>query len=195
MIKTDFVFRLNREEIYEKMNVAEAAPIREELEQEYFSVEQNLLEKAQPVAVWEIKEHAIYLMITLGEPVSRLITSLFESGKYLAGLLADTMSVQMLYQAEAQFYPALERVCRERHLSVKRRIEPQDEGLELLRLIFQETKAQERLGMELGETMMLTPEKSLGVMFSLDENCSGYHFAHSCRDCLKKDCDMREKEL
>lgn len=195
MIKTDFVFKLNREEIYEKMNVEEAASIREELEQEYFSVERNLLEKAQPAAVWEIKEHAIYLMITLGEPVSYFITSLFESGKYLAGLLADTMSVQMLYQAEAQLYPALERVCREKHLGVKRRIEPQDESLELLRLIFQETKARERLGMELGETMMLRPEKSLGVMFSLDENCSGYHFEHSCGDCLKKDCDMREKEL
>lgn len=134
----------------------------------------------------------LYEFLTVGRQVSRLIEEYFDSGRYLAGLLADTLAGDSLFQMDDSLIPTVKEVCERQGFSIRRREEPPG-GLPLAvhRLALEQTGAGEALGLRLTDGLMFLPEKTLCQVYVLGEGGDHCRIGHDCSHCENTTCHRR----
>ena len=78
-------------------------------------------------------------------------------------------------------------------MGIEKRLEaPKDIPLEMQKLIWEKTRAEQLCGIQLTSGYMLSPVKSSAFIYILTEDEEVFHYQHDCRNCEKYDCKMRK---
>ncbi|MFV0342319.1 MAG: hypothetical protein ACK5JH_05415 [Anaerocolumna sp.] len=204
---TDFTITLNKEDILKSIDCLENNPIYHEVVEEYENMVRRAYEKIKPMAVLEFGEitediktdeipagtKALYVITTVGPLLSEWSTKLFEEGKYLAGLLADGMGDNYLFQMEESIKDILIMECKKRNLGVYKRVwAPLHIPIEALKVAWEVTNANHDLSIKINKSYMFEPVKTLCNIFLLEEGCTEYKVDHDCRACNIVSCRKRK---
>ena len=146
----------------------------------------------EALAVVCLEEERMYVFLTVGEKISALASSYFNSGDYVKGMLADAMADTLLFEVEHQLMAELKEIAAEWKVGVKARLEspPADLPMEAQKEILEHTKAEE-FGISLSGGYTSRPVKSSGFILELTEDVSLFKSQHDCSKCPNQECPLR----
>lgn len=206
---TDIKIEMCRENIFQSIDCHPDSPIYEEVEEEYEGMEEEAYRKLYPQAVMEFGSitesiacasvpagtQALFVITTVGREISDWSTALFAQGNYLAGMLADAMADDVLFQLDHSLKEDIISLCKERNMGVYRRIEaPAGIGMEAQKTALEVTGGREELGLDIKESYMYDPVKTTCQIYLLEENSTQYRIEHNCRECPAVHCRSRKVE-
>ncbi len=140
-------------------------------------------------------EKVACIAVTVGENIENEVTKKFAAGNYVSSVLLDAAATAAVEQAADELEKAIAREVSKESLKMRRRFSPGygDWQLENQKNFFYVTGAPE-IGMNLTESLMLVPRKSvtaiigLEKIFSSDKNIKN---KKSCASCDKINCLAR----
>lgn len=128
-------------------------------------------------------------MLTIGSSIQRLIDRYAADGDPLAASLLNAMADSCLFAWEEQLHSAMLTLCREKNCGILRRLElPSDLPMHTQKAVFEALDADRTLGLSLTEGYMLSPEKSMSLIFELDELAPKKVPRHDCGKCRHPRC-------
>lgn len=197
MVSRELKVSINRTQVLDQIDCYEENDLYEEVLGEYQEIEEKMYALCEPVFLLEpgVYEEKPVLMViySIGRGISDYATACFRTGDYLKGMLADAMADSALFSLEKEFLPYVKEICAELKMGISRRLEaPQDIPMEVQRLIFDTTKAQQKCGMKLSSGFMLDPVKSNALLYELTEDQDIFFHQHDCRNCTQVKCKMRQ---
>ncbi|MDF2539524.1 MAG: hypothetical protein K0S76_2545 [Herbinix sp.] len=208
MLITKFLVKCNKENVLSSIDCFEDSPIFEQVAEEFDAIEETAYEMIKPYALFEIGEiteniaselipagtKALYLIMTVGAMISEWSNELFHEGNYLAGLLANSMADDYLFQIDDFVKGVIQKECQNRNLGILKRLEaPLDIAIEAQRAVWEITKAKEVLGINMNASYMYDPVKSMSHIFLLEEGLDEYHIDHDCSKCMAFQCHKKNK--
>ncbi len=138
----------------------------------------------------------IYLITTLSGNISKLISSYFDSGDYVKGMLADAFASAALFDFEKPVLKKMREFCRDHHIGVKKRYEaPGHVPMQIQKIAFDALDAGSLLDLSISSGFMYDPVKSSCQVFETTENEKILHFTHGCSDCSNMDCVNRQEGI
>lgn len=136
---------------------------------------------------------ALFVLFTVGDGVTRLSGKYMASGDALAGIAADAMADSCLFSFEEQLLSVVEQFCREEGYGISRRLEPgQDIPIETQKTACDILEAERTLGLSLTSGYMLSPVKSMCLVFELSEHGDICDLGHDCSRCGNYGCGLRK---
>lgn len=132
------------------------------------------------------------LVVTLGPQVDGYVGDLLARGQYAAAAVADAVGSDAAEQAMMQLDDRLRQAAAELGFGLTRRFSPGYGDLplevqrDLLRLL-----AAESIGVQLTESNLMVPQKSITALLGWRAGACGDGAAHKCADCQKPDCRFR----
>lgn len=202
----DFQIEFDIKVVLELMDCHSDSPILEEVMEEYQELEPLVYEMLQPkglikfgevpeeiAEIISLKERrTAYVMTTVGKRVSEYSTAMFAKGDYLKGMLVDSMADSYLFQMESALQDQLRVACAERHVGVKTRLEaPHDIPMEMQKVMHEQTKAYEMLGIGITSGYMFDPVKTSCQILILTDDEQEFRTQHDCRKCSAIHCKLR----
>lgn len=181
-------------------------PIYKELEDSFHELEQEVKKRAMPKAalvfdvikgdepagVLAVGSEVLYMVVTVGDGITKLSKKYFDQGDYLNGMLVDAMADSCLFQFEEELLPNIKAMCQEHGCGVARRYEaPTDIPMELQKTAFEAVEADRTLGLGISSGYMYHPVKSVCQVFELTADEQRFELEHNCANCSKKDCPIR----
>lgn len=137
-------------------------------------------------------EEALYGITTVGEEIGSWSTQLFREGNYLGGMLADAIADDCLFQMDEAISEAVIGMCRKRQRGIVRRLEaPVDIPMSIQKKAYDITDAGRQAGIEIKESYMYSPVKTVCQVYILDKDVTRYHAEHDCGRCENATCKMR----
>lgn len=203
----DFKVKFNPEMILHLIDCPKNSPIYGEMMEEFRSIEIEAIGKVEPIALLAFGEipkeianlnakegtKALYCLATVGDKLSKWSSDCFRIGEYVSGLMLDAMADDILFQLDGFLKDEIVTLCKEKKMGVARRLEaPIDIGMEAQKLIWERTKALDIAGVNIKESYMFYPVKTICQIYLLDEACEEYHVEHQCDQCTNYDCRLRE---
>lgn len=131
--------------------------------------------------------------VSLGSRISEESSRLFEEGEYLEGYLLDLVSDELIFQMGNTL-----------KMEISQRMQTEAECIRVVTpgegqvsLIFQQEiledlKKSQKVPIELTESMMLKPAKSMLLMVGEPQSCEASAGNHFCQSCSLKDCLFRD---
>ena len=202
---TTFEIELNKKEVLRSMQCYEDSPLYEELAEEYekwipkvhASIEAcalvsfGTIPKETALGGNYATKDAFFVLLTVGNQVSRLYEEEFRKEDYLAGLLIDTIADCYLFKMEKALEPYIRQQCRKRNVGIAKRVDaPNDIPFGFQKVVYDKTDAVNE-EIKINESYMLEPLKSMTYALILSENQNEFHAEHDCRNCSAKECKMR----
>lgn len=202
----NFNIELNRDIVLHMIDCHENSPIFAEVNTEYDILEAEVYCLVEPVALIKFGNNkriverekfsdvisVIYVLITIGDSISKLSSKCFEVGDYLAGMILNAMADQYMFQMEASVEKFIREECAIRHLGVKQRLEaPSLIPMETNKIILKETKADMELNMCVTEGYMFSIVKTNAYMLLLTKDDKCFNIRHNCEQCEAHNCKMR----
>ncbi len=140
-------------------------------------------------------EKVACIAVTVGENIEREVTKKFDAGEYVSSVLLDAAATAAVEQAADELEKAIAREVSKQSLKMRWRFSPGygDWNLENQQKFFYVTGAPE-IGMNLTESLMLVPRKSVTAIIGLEKNFSAdknIKQKKSCATCTKIDCIAR----
>lgn len=140
-------------------------------------------------------EKVACIAVTVGENIEREVTKKFDAGNYVSSVLLDAAATAAVEQAADELEKAIARVVSKESLKMRWRFSPGygDWQLENQKRFFYVTGADE-IGMNLTESLMLVPRKSVTAIIGLEKNLSdnqNVKIKKSCATCDKINCAAR----
>lgn len=206
MKRKEFSIRFSKDNIYQSIDCYPANPVFEQVEEEYQSMQQTAYDRIQPeaylvfgsvpdcAATQEVAAgtEVLYVITTLGRAVSEWSTALFAEGNYLAGLLADAMADDYLFQMESELEDTIVSLCKEAGYGITRNLEaPTGIGIQIQRAALEAVQAQEETDLTITGSYMYEPIKTTCHVYVLEKGLTQYHTKHNCRECPAVDCKRR----
>lgn len=206
MIINKFDAKICRENVLNLIDCFEDSPIYEEVVDEYETILKEANALLKPQAVLEVKDadalsavdvkytsqKVIYAVQTVGKEISDYVSSLFQSGNYLAGMVANAMADDMLFQMDKDITVAVKNICKAEKKGVSARCEaPKDMVMEAQRIIVDATNSTETIGVDATSSYMLNPVKSTAGIYLLDDSEIHMNIEHDCSTCPRLDCKQR----
>lgn len=200
-------FTIDKEEVFLKIECNPDSPAYGAVEACYKEIYEDVCAALKPAALLAravlpkeagafAGREAVYEILTVGDEVSRYITSSFAQGDYVRGMLADAMADSALFSLEHVVSCSLISYCKRLKRGISRRLEaPANIGLEVHKDAFEKTEAKKHLCMRLSEGFMFEPVKSVCNIFLLSQNEKEFRVSHECSMCKRKDCPMRKKTI
>ena len=200
---TEFDIRFCRENILMLTDCNEECEIYDEVVAEYEEMLPKAYQKIKPLALMAfgdskeveitieegVSHTILYTLISIGSGLSEWSTTLFAEGNFLAGMLADAMADDYLFQMRNGLRKPILSLCKELGLVVLKEMHiPDDIPMSAQRKIWQVTNAEQLGGVKILDSFMYNPVKTWGQMYLLKENIQ-----HDCSGCLNKDCKLREE--
>lgn len=149
----------------------------------------------QAKAVLAFTAERLYVILTLGAAVSRQIDRYQDDGDELAAVLFAAMADTCLFALEQQVLQQLRLICRQKGCGIVCRHEPgSDLPLSVQADAVCETAAGRTAGVTVNAAMVLSPEKSMSLVFDLCEDPAVFQVKHDCTACPKTDCPQRQAE-
>lgn len=203
---SEFSIKFNKKSILELIDCYEDSPIYEEVSEEFDDMVEEAYAKIKPYALLEFGEiteniakkkipagtKALYAITTVGAGLSEWSTKLFAEGNYLAGMLADGMADDYLFQMDHSTKDTIIKECKKKGMGISKRLEaPIQISMEAQKVAWEVTKAKEILGIDIKESFMYDPVKTLCNIFILEEGLDKYKAEHNCRNCNSIHCKRR----
>lgn len=207
MIIKEFDIKICRENVLNLIDCYESSDIYEEVIEEYEEMLPIAYKKIEPAALLEfgsveefpMKEYgngngeALYCITSVGGKISQWATQLFAEGNYLAGMLADAMADDYLFQMDHLLSETVIRLCRERKCGVMRRLEaPQDIPMEAQKKALEVTDGEALAGIHIKESFMYDPVKTTCQVYLLNEETEQFQIEHDCSKCPNLTCKLRK---
>jgi uncharacterized 2Fe-2S/4Fe-4S cluster protein (DUF4445 family) len=207
IVLSEFTIKINRDRVFQLIDCHPDSSIYKEIEEEFTDLEGKVLSCIKPGAViqfgklhssietkkWKACTPVCYVLMTIGDSITRLGQQYFSQGDYLAGMLVDAMADDYLFQMDDRIQVVISEKCRLWHIGVLRRLEaPLDISVYAQRVILDETGADHGLGLGLTEGYMFTPIKSIGYIVVLTEDETIFRLKHDCRACGALNCKLRK---
>lgn len=137
----------------------------------------------------------LYVILTVGDGISRLADQYFSVEEPLKGMLADAMADSCLFAFEEQLLPMIERLCREEGYGVAGRLEiPEDIPIEIQQTVYDALDAKRTLGISITSGYMFDPAKSMCLIFELTEDQGQAVPGHDCSRCGNLNCTLRQRD-
>ena len=140
-------------------------------------------------------EKVACIAVTVGENIENEVTKKFEAGNYVSSVLLDAAATAAVEQAADEMEKAINRVVAKESLKMRWRFSPGygDWKLDNQKNFFYVTGAPE-IGMNLTESLMLMPRKSVTAIIGLEKivsDKSNVKIKKSCANCSKVNCHSR----
>lgn len=203
---TDIRLRIDREEVFRRLQITPAAASYESAVREYEELVPELLSMARPKILYRfvgksaeenvlgLPHGGFYCLMTIGERISGYSSRLFEEGDCLKGMLADAMADSCLFGMEEEAVRLMGRECSKRSIGIAARLEaPGDFPAQRLRKIGDSLQT-EIYGITLTSGYMFSPLKTNCVVYEAAADCGRMEARHDCGKCPKKDCMMRKEK-
>ncbi len=137
----------------------------------------------------------LYVMLTLGEGISRFIEKQTAKEDMLLSVIADAMADSCLFAFEEQLLPMLRQICLAEGMGIAKRLEiPTDFPIEMQKKAYEVLDAKRTLGLSMTSGNMLDPVKSMCLLFELTEDVTKENLHHDCSKCENKTCRLRRKK-
>ena len=147
----------------------------------------------QAKAVLAFTDDKVYAVLTLGAAVSRKLDRYETDGDVMDSLLFNALADTCLLALEEDVLQKLQLICREKGCGITGRHEPGgDIPLEAQADAVRETKSEQSLGVTVNKDFVLSPAKSMTLVFDIGPDPSVFRAAHDCAACTKTDCDRRK---
>lgn len=207
MVITDFHIQISKENVCRMLHVEKDSGLYEEIIAEFEEMLPIAYEKIRPVVLLEFGDfdeysrmveeegiiEALYGISTVGEEISKWSSRLFAEGNYLAGMLADAMADDYLFQMDEAVSDTVIRLCKERKRGIVRRLEaPADIPMSIQKKAYDVTDAGKIAGIGIKESYMYDPVKTVCQVYILDRDTSRFYAEHDCSRCPNLGCMMRK---
>lgn len=134
----------------------------------------------------------LYVMLTIGDGVSRLIETYTAEQEPLKASVANAMADSCLFAFERQLLPVIRQICLEENFGIGGRLEiPRDFSPKVQKEIFHALDAGRTLGLSITSGSMLKPEKSMSLVFALTDDLTADHLKHGCGMCTDNNCPLK----
>lgn len=204
-----FSVSVNKDAILKMIGCNANQDMYNEYSEEYDAIIESALKLIRPAAVLcvhtklervELKDKTIQskmlsVILTVGELISEQSSRKFLNNKYIAGLLYSSIADYYLFQMDGSLKEDIISLCKLHNLSIVRRLEaPESLSLSMHKRMIQKTEADKRIQVEVLESGMFNPVKSMGIAYLLEEGLGEYHTEHDCSLCKKLDCSYRDRK-
>ncbi|MGL4606586.1 MAG: 5-methyltetrahydrofolate--homocysteine methyltransferase [Eubacteriaceae bacterium] len=207
---TKIPFRIDQEELFERMHIDESQPLYPEFLMAYDDLVALLPELLDIRGIYTLKvnngiekmhkglcevSHLVYCIVTLGKKISDQSTLFFKEKDYLRGLMIDSMADFILFNASNDYYETvLENVYTKEGYALTVRYSPDDHliPMKFQKTILEETEGDKWLDLEITEGFMYYPLKTLGYVYGADKNIKLAQKDHDCLLCSNLECEYRE---
>lgn len=141
-------------------------------------------------------EKAACIAVTVGENIENEVTRKFDAGQYVASVLLDAAATAAVEQAADELEKAIAREVAKDGFKMRWRFSPGygDWQLDNQKKFFYVTGAPE-IGMQLTESLMLVPRKSVTAIIGLEKIFSNDKITaqkKSCANCDRLNCPSRK---
>lgn len=206
-VKTDFKLNFNPNTVMRLINCSESSDLYEEMLEEFSVLAKESIDKIKPVALMEfgkipkeissdeVKEgtKALFCLISVGDELSKSSTKAFAEGDYVAGMMFDAMADDILFQMDDLLKEDIIAICKEKNYGIKARLEaPNDIEMRAQKTVWEITDALNIANIQIIESFMYDPVKTLANIYLLDESCNDFNVKHNCESCSSHDCPFRE---
>ncbi len=203
---SDFNLSLNIEKIMMLMECPKHHNLYNEMIDELEEIRETIEKSVEPVAFLTFGEipndketypkfagkKALYSIISVGKKLSDLSTKCFQEGDYVKGMLFDRTADAYLFDLDALLTEKIRSLCIEEKYGVSHRLEaPQDISMEINKVAYTLSDAENEADMGITSGLMLSPVKSGVNIYILDENNSELLLEHNCDSCPLINCKMR----
>ncbi len=203
---TEFDIQISVENVCKMLDADKGGDLYEEIKEEVEEMLPHAYKKIQPAALLEFGEideniekidgidgkEALYGIYSAGREISQWSTRLFAEGDYLAGMIADAIADDYLFQMDSVMKDVVLNMCRERGKGIERRLEaPQDISMEVQKTAFEVTRASAEIGLGIKESYMYDPVKTLCQVYVLCDDVERDNYEHDCSHCDNNTCRMR----
>ncbi|MCH4178698.1 MAG: ASKHA domain-containing protein [Megasphaera sp.] len=134
----------------------------------------------------------LYVITTLGAVVSQRNEQYFQAGRDVEALLFGALADSCLFAFEKQLLPQIRQICLEKGVGIERRHEA---GVDIPLAVQDEAvlavAGERTLGVTVSKNHVMSPGKSLCLIFDLTPDTHQFHMEHDCRTCSQQDCSMR----
>lgn len=193
MIITEIPIGADKKQVLRSMDCYENSPLYGEISELYEEIRRQVYSAVHPRAAVTFLEGEAYVLMTLGEEISDLITRLFGEGEYLGGMIADTLADHCLFFADHYLTEWLRPVCAERSVGVAGRMDaPNDMPMERQKEILERTDGTNAIGVGITSGLMFSPVKSMGYILTLTDDKEKFGAQHDCSGCRAEGCVMRK---
>lgn len=188
MVIRDFKINIKTENIMYAVDCRTDSPVYAHVLSEYDKYKNDALKCLEPAAWIEFDSERCYIVMTVGEKISRLSEDLFAKGEAMAGLLVNAVGDEYIFEMEKTVSERVKSECAKRGLGVKERLEaPADMPLEMQQELIEKSGA----AITVNEAMQLVPAKSMGYMLVLTKDKGIFNAQHDCSKCTAKNCPRR----
>ena len=137
----------------------------------------------------------LYAMLTIGGGAEKLAAAYAKRNDLLRAMVVDAMADSCLFSFERQLLPVIRQICIAEGYGIAKRLEiAQDIPAKALREIYGVLDGARTLGISMTSGDMMSPAKSMCLVFCLTQDTSLCRIEHDCTRCEKKDCSMRREE-
>lgn len=204
---TDFIIKINQENVLKLIDCYPDSPVYEEVAADLEAILPEACQKLSPSAVVEFGDLAmcetieqedgegkvLFCIESVGSEISQWSADFFEKGNYVKGMLADAIADDCLFQMDRMLEERVKPICKEKGYGITKRLEaPQDVPIEIQKTAWEVTRAEEEIGLKIKESYMLDPVKSNCQVYLLQEGCHEFRTEHDCRTCPMTGCKMRQ---
>ncbi len=200
--------KLSKKTILKLLECKPETYLYEKMAQEFEILEKVLLEKIKPMVAFEwIKDnfcfhneildncsHKIYVVITIGAEIVEEIEHYFQHQKVLEGLMLNCMADDYLCKLEMGACAELVKMSKAKGMGLTTRFVAGDIlPIEQQKIIVKKADPLTKLNLAVNESFMISPLKSLALVFGADEKNEIKDVSHFCESCTLEDCNMRKK--
>lgn len=202
----DFKIASDMQLVMKLLHCQEDSPVYEEMKEAYEELVAEAEALAQPVALlcfstmqpeiatktYPAGTPVLYVITSVGGPLSQLSGQYFSKGDAVKGMLADAIADACLLSFGGPLQEIIKAECKKRNVGIAKNLQaPLDISMEAQRVAHQLTKAEALADIGITSGLMLDPVKSGCTVYVLteDENC--WKTEHDCRKCPRTDCMMR----
>jgi hypothetical protein len=139
-------------------------------------------------------ERAVVALLTIGGEIEKRSADFFSNGDYLTGLIYDAIGSVALYDLKKAFFRELCERARLAGNGLTMGLSPGSDGwpLEDHASVFKLLDG-EAIGVTLKESMMMTPVKSISVVYGIGKELAIPDEDHDCAKCNIKNCQFRSR--
>jgi len=200
-----FNIKSNQQHIFQGLHCENGTDSYPVFLEAYKTVEANVIKKIKGQAILQFgtipkefcaeekEKKALYVLFTLGKQVTTYVDLLFAENNYVQGLVVDAIADDYLFQMDRELQKEIKKICISRKLHIVRRLEaPTHIPMEIQKVAYDICNAKNELNLEINESYMFDPIKTLCLVFEVREGVGEFALDHDCRKCDKMDCQKRD---
>lgn len=206
-VKTDFNVNFNPKTVMQMINCTENSNIYNDMLEEFSDLAKDSIKKIKPIALMkfgeipkeiandDIKEgtKALFVLISVGDELSKSSTKAFEEGDYVSGLMLDVMADDVLFQLDGLLKKDIISICKEKKYGIKQRLEPPNNiDISAQKTVWEITDALNIANIQIKDSFMFDPVKTIALVYVLEEACENFNVSHSCEKCTSYNCPFRK---